>query len=232
VRAVVARAPAMESSRSRRRLGSHRRAGCSGSARVCIQAVISQASATTAHQIRFWSRSRRGRLARPVSFAARIRSSQRARRRWRSSRSGSWGAGPAGGGVGGERGDPVPVHVGDPQLGAEVGPFLADDDPHPGRPVVLGQVQQVGQFGDPQLEYCWISSLGRWAALRPGCPGRSAHTTWQWKGSAPNRPVLVAALKLVPGRKTQVSAPSPAQVRWVSPREESTMSVLCGTCHA
>jgi hypothetical protein len=37
-----------------------------------------------------WAKSCSGRLVRPVSFAQRIRSSARARRRWRSSRSGSW----------------------------------------------------------------------------------------------------------------------------------------------
>ena len=42
-----------------------------------------------AHQIRFWSNPYRGRLVRPVSLAMRMRSSQRARRRCRSSRSGS-----------------------------------------------------------------------------------------------------------------------------------------------
>ena len=52
------------------------------------------------------------------------------------------------GGVGGERGDPVPVGVGDAQLRAGVGPFLAHDHPHPGRP--RGQVQQPGDVGDPR----------------------------------------------------------------------------------
>ena len=55
----------MENSRSRSRLGSHRRAGCSVRASICAQAMSSQASATTAHQIRFWSNSCRGRLVRP-----------------------------------------------------------------------------------------------------------------------------------------------------------------------
>ena len=44
---------------------------------------------TMAHQIRFWSKSWSGRLLRPVSFASRMRSSQRARRRCRTSRSAS-----------------------------------------------------------------------------------------------------------------------------------------------
>ncbi len=95
-----------------------------------------------AHQIWFWAKPCRGRLVSPVSLASRIRSSQRARRRCRSSRSASWPVR-----VGGERGDPVPVDVGDGQLGAGVGPFFADDDPHAGRPA--GEVEQAGEFGDP-----------------------------------------------------------------------------------
>ena len=59
---------------------------------------------------------------------------------------GQLAARPAGGGVGGERGDPPPVGVGDPQLRAGVRALLADDDPHPGRPA--GQVEQAGQLGD------------------------------------------------------------------------------------
>ena len=50
-------------------------------------------------------------------------------------------------GVGGEGGDAVPADVGEPQLRAGVGAFLADDHPHPGRPG--GQVQQAGELGDP-----------------------------------------------------------------------------------
>ena len=63
--------------------------GCSSKTSICSQAVRSMASCTNAHQIRFWSNPCRGRLARPVSLATRMRSSQRARRRWRSSRSSS-----------------------------------------------------------------------------------------------------------------------------------------------
>ena len=37
-------------------------------------------------------------------------------------------------GVGRERSDAVPVDVGEPQLRAEVGTFLADGHPHSGRP--------------------------------------------------------------------------------------------------
>jgi hypothetical protein len=49
-------------------------------------------------------------------------------------------------GVGRETSDPHAVRVGDPQLGARVRPFLADDQPHPLRPAVE---QVTGEFGDP-----------------------------------------------------------------------------------
>ena len=78
----------IEYSRSRSRFGSHRRASCPCRASICSQAVSSQASMTMACQIRFWSNPNSGKFRRPVSFATRIRSSQRARRRCRSSRSG------------------------------------------------------------------------------------------------------------------------------------------------
>ena len=54
--------PAMDSSRSRSRLGSLRRAGGSVRASVWAQVVSSQDSATMAHQILFWARSCSGRL--------------------------------------------------------------------------------------------------------------------------------------------------------------------------
>ena len=79
-----------------------------------------------------------------MSFAFRIRSSHRARRRCRSSRSGELPAS----GVRRERGEPVAVRVGEPQLRAGVWSFGADDDPHPVGPT--GQVEQPGQFGDPR----------------------------------------------------------------------------------
>ena len=64
VRPWSARRPAMENSRRRRRFGSHRRAGWPARASICHQAVRSTASATTASQIRFWSKSCSGRLGR------------------------------------------------------------------------------------------------------------------------------------------------------------------------
>ena len=79
---------AIHSSRSRSRLGSHRRPSVPARASICIQAVSSIASWTMAIQILFWAKSCSGRFRNPVSLAPRIRSSQRARRRCRSSSSG------------------------------------------------------------------------------------------------------------------------------------------------
>ena len=84
-----------------------------------------------------------GRLARPVSLATRVRSSQ---------------AGPApvaqlqvgqlaADGVGREGGDPHAVDVLKAELGAGVGSFLADDHAHALGPA--GQVEQVGEL-DPR----------------------------------------------------------------------------------
>jgi hypothetical protein len=50
-------------------------------------------------------------------------------------------------GVGEEGGEPVPVDIGEGQLGAGVGAFAADDDSGTGGPG--GEVEQVGDFGDP-----------------------------------------------------------------------------------
>ncbi|MDQ1677829.1 MAG: hypothetical protein QOC93_2973 [Actinomycetota bacterium] len=50
-------------------------------------------------------------------------------------------------GVGGERGDSVPVGVSEPQLRAGVRAFLAHDHPHSGRP--RGEIQQPSDLRDP-----------------------------------------------------------------------------------
>ena len=127
----------------RRALGSQRRAGWPCRASICIQAVISTASATTAHQIRFAAKECRGRFARPVSFA-----DQDPVLAARPAPVAQLEVGElAGAGVGDERGDPHPVDVLEPQLGAGVGPFLADDHAHVLGP--SGQVHQAGELGDP-----------------------------------------------------------------------------------
>ena len=59
---------------------------------------------------------------------------------------GELAAGPAGAGVGGERGQPVAVAVGQAQLRAGVRALAAHDHPHPGRPA--GQVEQPGDLDD------------------------------------------------------------------------------------
>jgi len=50
-------------------------------------------------------------------------------------------------GVGDERGDPVPVEVGDAQLRAGVWSFLAHDQPHPGWPA--REVEHLGPLAHP-----------------------------------------------------------------------------------
>jgi len=101
----------------------------------CIQAMRSLARATISHQIWFAVKPCRGRFVRPVSFAQRMRSSQRAWRRWRSSRSASWLPGPVGGAlVANAVSQAVALDIGEAELGAGVGPFLADGHAHPRRP--------------------------------------------------------------------------------------------------
>ena len=99
-------------------------------ASICIQARSSQARATISHQIWFWVEVVQRQVAQagvlgvadPVLAAGPAAVTQF-----------EVGELPAGG-VGGERGEPVPVDVGEAQLGAGVRAFLADDHPHPGRP--------------------------------------------------------------------------------------------------
>ena len=136
----------MVNSRSRSLLGSQRRASAVVKASSWVQAVRSPARATRAHQIRFCARSCSGRLASPVSFALRHAVLAAGSAPVPQLEVGQLTSRAAGGGVGRKRGDPVAVDVGDPQLSAGMGPFLADDDPHPGRPA--GQVEQAGELGD------------------------------------------------------------------------------------
>ena len=142
-RPVVMTRPATVRSRSRSRLGSQVRAGCSLQARSWVQVRSSAASWASSSQIWFLSKACRGRLVAPVSFRLRMRSSARARSRWVTSRSASRPAG-----VGGEHGDPPALVVGDPQLGTGVGAFAAGDDPHPRWPALEGGRQPPGQLGD------------------------------------------------------------------------------------
>ena len=108
-------------------------------ASIWAQVVISQASATRAHQIWFWARSCSGRLRSPVSFGdadAVLGTGAAAVAQFEV---GELAAGTTGSGVGGKGGDPVAVGVGQAQLRARVRAFAADDDPHPGWPA--GQVE-------------------------------------------------------------------------------------------
>ena len=163
-----ARRPATENRRSRSRFGSQRRA-VPVRASICVQASSSQARATISHQSWFWAKPFSGRFRSPVSFALRIRSSHRARRRCRSSRSASWPLP----GVGGEGGEAVPVDVGEPQLRAGVRPLLADDDPHPGWPG--GQVEQAGDVRDPgAVPDLPVAVVSRRPGRQPGPSGSAA----------------------------------------------------------
>jgi hypothetical protein len=154
--------------------------------KVCIQASRSAVGATTASQIVFRSRPYSGRFRTPGSLAHRIRSSARARRRCRSSRSGSWLPRPAGGSVGGERGNPPPVHVGDAQLRAGIGAFPTDDwsshatsgadesrrnrgDRTSGLPGVL--VQALHEYGIPEeCSPTFNPGVALWFSDRTGRP--------------------------------------------------------------
>lgn len=110
-----------------------------------------------------------GQLRRPVARAARMRSSARARWRCLSSRDRHVV------GVGGERGEPQAVGVGDPQLCAGVRPFLADDQSHPCRPSLEGV---TGKFGDPGA----VADLATWLdGPRPAVAGTCS--TARWMGS-------------------------------------------------
>jgi len=67
------------------------------------------------------------------------------------------------GGVGRERGDPVPVSVGDPQLRPGVGAFLAQDDPHSRRPP-----REVEQGAGSRRGCARVAGLLRAGRRRPG----------------------------------------------------------------
>ena len=76
--------------------------------------------------------------------------------------------------VGGERGEPVPVEVGEPQLGAGVRALLADDDPHPGRPG--GKLQQPGDVRDPgPVPRLPVPVVGRLPGAGRDLPDRGLH---------------------------------------------------------
>ncbi len=126
-RPVRARVAGIVKSRNRSALGSHRRASCPCRASVCIQAVISAASATTAHQMPVRGEGVQGQVgqagvlgqADPVLAARPAPVAQLEVGELASS------------GVGDERGDAHAVDVLEAQLGAGVGSFLAHDHAHP-----------------------------------------------------------------------------------------------------
>jgi hypothetical protein len=120
--------PGTENSRSRRRLGSHRRA-VPVRASICIQASNSHARATISHQIWVLLIT----VQRQVPQPGVLRAADPV-----------LAAGPAvpqfqvsqlpGLSAGGKRGEPVPVDIGEPELRTRMRAFFADDDPHALRP--------------------------------------------------------------------------------------------------
>jgi len=135
--------PATPNRRSRSRFGSAMRAHPVRASRW-VKAINSAASAQISSQTRFWAASWNGRLRSPVSLPARIRSSTRAWRRCRSSRSASCPPG-----VFGEKpGDPVAVQVGDTELRARMWAFLPQHQSDTGRPG--RHISQSGHLGHPR----------------------------------------------------------------------------------
>lgn len=111
-----------------------------------LQAVISQASATTACQMRFWSSSSIGRFGQPGVLRRADTVLGAGAAAVPQLEVGELRPGPPGG-VGGERGVAQSIRVGDPRLRPGMWSFATDDHPHPCRPG--GQVHQAGGLDDP-----------------------------------------------------------------------------------
>ncbi len=94
-----------------------------------------------------------------------------------------------------ERGDPVAVVVGDPQLGAGMGTFPADDDPP-------SQVQHANEFGDE----------GAVADLTVGVVGRDQALSGSWAISCPAPEGSVNPTEYASRRRT-----SQFTYSWVAP---------------
>ena len=107
-----------------------------------VQAIRSWAISESSSQTALWSKSRKGRLSRPVCLAARMRSSALARARCRRSSS---TASPVEVGQGGQ--EAVAVVVGEGQLRAGVRALAAHDHARALGPA--GEVEAVGDLGDP-----------------------------------------------------------------------------------
>ena len=120
-----------------------------------------------------------GRLRSPVSLAARMRSSTRAWRRLAQLGGGQLVAAAASD----KPGDPVPVGVGEPQLRARMGAFLAQDQPgavRPGR-----QVRQPGGLGAQAPSRGWSSPSRAGHHARLGRSSRMRAVS-KWCRLAPN----------------------------------------------
>ena len=175
-----------------------------------------------------------GRLRSPVSLATRMRSSARARRRCRSSRSASWRRS---GGVGGERGQPVAVAVGEPQLCAGMWAVPCARSPasrpasrtgeqpgHLGHPGAVTRLA-VGVVGDS------TPSRGSWRASRPSARGGRTRPS---RTAAARQPVQerVGAAGGVGADQHLAARPSPAGVGQLRQRVPDDRDVVGGGVRA
>ena len=116
-------------------------------------------------------------------------------------------------GVGDEAGDAVAVDVGDPQLGAGMGAFPADDDAHAGRPVRSGRAAgSARRRRHPRV--------GRRRRCRPGSrPVRAGHATAAATGAVTanpteySKPSSVTAAGRRACRRRRRCGPAPGRVR-------------------
>ena len=165
---------------------------------------------------------RQGASWRRVSFATRMRSSTRAWRRCRSSRSARWRCGPAMCGVGEEPGDVQAVGVGGAQLRAGVWAFFAQDQPGARRPA--GRVDQPGGLGHPRPVAGLDLGAGLRGARRAGLVGRRPRRLRQQRQGRRGVEVGEAGAH---GNSTPHAARWAAKP-WVAPRRRCAPTPVCG----
>ena len=165
--------------RSRSRLGSHRRAGWLGEGEHLRPGGELAGQRDEGAPDPVLVESCRGRLRSPVSLAARMRSSARARRRCRSSRSASWRPGPPGAVLVANAVSRCPSTSVSRSCAPGCGRSLRTITRMPLRPA--GQVEQAGDLGDPGAR-----SRARRRRRRPAAtPARAApRARRRWLGQA------------------------------------------------
>ena len=139
---------------------------------VWVQAIRSAAVNASCSQTALIANSRDGKRPIPVCLTALTRSSTWAWARCRASRNASWPVG----GVGGHAlVAPAVVGLHQADLGAGMGPFAADQDPHPLRPARRGETgQQPGQLRDRgDRQPCLVDRAGLSGRVDRGRPHRS-----------------------------------------------------------